>query len=100
MKWLGLLHVLLGVFALPNILNQIYSKGYLKCFVYNEAIDKADVLTKEEKKACLPIILKSTGIGSLIGAIPGAGAGSAAFRAYNEGKRASKNAQKCGSGEL
>ena len=100
MKGLGLLPVLLGVFALPNILNQIYSKGYLKCFVYNEAIDKADVLTKEEKKACLPIILKSTGIGSLIGAIPGAGAGIAAFMAYNEGKRASKNGHKFGTGEL
>lgn len=100
MKGLGLLPVLLGVFALPNILNQIYSKGYRKVFVYNEEIDKADVLTKEEKKACMPIILKSTGIGSLIGAIPGAGAGIAAFMAYNEGKRASKNGHKFGTGEL
>lgn len=100
MKGLGLLPVLLGVFALPNILNQICSKGYRKVFIYNEEIDKADVLTREEKKRCMPIILKSTGIGSLIGAIPGAGAGIAAFMAYNEGKRASKNGHKFGTGEL
>lgn len=100
MKGLGLLPVLLGVFALPNILNQVCSKGYRKVFVYNAEIDKADVLTKEEKRRCMPIILKSTAIGSLIGAIPGAGAGIAAFMAYNEGKRASKNGHKFGTGEL
>lgn len=100
MKGLGLLPVLLGVFALPNIFNQVYSKGYLKVFKYDKEMDKKDVLTKKEKKECMPIILKSTGIGALIGAIPGAGAGIAAFMAYNEGRRASKNGHKFGTGEL
>lgn len=100
MKGLGLLPVLLGVFAMPNILNQIHSKGYLKKFIYNRELDKADILTAEEKRQCFPVILKSTAIGSLIGAIPGAGAGIAAFMAYNEGKRASKNGDKFGTGEL
>lgn len=100
MKGLGLLPVLLGVFALPNILNQICSKGYRRVFVYNEESDEADILTRQEKKSCMPIIIKSTFIGSLIGAIPGAGAGIAAFMAYNEGKRASKNGHQFGTGEL
>ena len=91
---------LLGVFALPNILNQMYAKGYLKSFSNTSKLSKTDNLTKEDKKRCRPIIMKSTVIGSIIGAIPGAGAGIAAFMAYNEAKRTSKCSQLYGEGEL
>jgi putative tricarboxylic transport membrane protein len=100
MKGLGLLPVLLGVFALPNILNQMYARGYLKSFSNTSKLSKTDNLTKEDKKRCRPIIMKSTVIGSIIGAIPGAGAGIAAFMAYNEAKRTSKCSQLYGEGEL
>lgn len=100
MKGLGLLPVLLGVFAFPNILNQIYNKGYLKKFSTSEMQSKKDKLSKEEMKGCMKIIGKSTVIGSIIGAIPGAGAGIAAFMAYNEAKRTSKDGEKFGTGVL
>jgi len=102
MKGLGLLPVLLGVFAFPNILNQIYSKGYLKVYksrTQNITIVE-DTLTVKDRKDSLPIILKSTMIGSVIGAIPGAGAAIAAFIAYNEARRTSKRGEFFGTGEL
>lgn len=100
MKGLGLLPVLLGVFALPNILGQVYSKGYRKVFDNDTELSREDKLTGKQIRDCMPIILKSTAIGSLIGAIPGAGAGIAAFMAYNEGKRSSQRGHLFGTGEL
>ncbi len=100
MKGLALLPVLLGVFALPNILNQIYSKGYLKIFGKSPEMDKKDGLTRQERLSCMPVIMRSTFIGCIIGAIPGAGAAIAAFMAYNEGKRTSKRGHLFGTGEI
>lgn len=100
MKGLGLLPVLLGVFAVPNILNQIYSRGYKKVFNSSAQLDKEDVLTRQERKEHMPLILRSTIIGSIIGAIPGAGAAIASFMAYNEAKRISKKGHLFGSGVL
>ncbi len=100
MKGLGMLPIMLGVFALPNIFNQIYSKGYKKVFSSQNLLDSKVDLTKEEKKECMPTIMKSTVIGSIIGAIPGAGAGIAAFMAYNEARRTSKKQNEFGTGIL
>lgn len=100
MKGLGLTPVLLGVFALPNILNNIYTRNYRNSFVSESDYKSSSDLTKEEKKQCMPTILKSTVIGSIIGAIPGAGAGIAAFMAYNEAKRGSKRGHLFGTGEI
>ena len=52
-----------------------------------------------ELKHCMPTILKSGILGTLIGAIPGAGADISAFICYNEAKRANKN-EKFGEGSL
>ncbi|WP_235822724.1 tripartite tricarboxylate transporter permease [Cytobacillus massiliigabonensis] len=52
-----------------------------------------------EFKALIGTILRSTGIGTFIGMIPGAGADIAAFVAYNETKRFSKNKEMFGKGE-
>jgi len=46
------------------------------------------------------IILQSSLIGTLIGVVPGAGATIAAFIAYNEARRTSKNSEKFGEGAL
>lgn len=99
MKGLSLLPVLLGIFALSNIFAQIYSRGYEKSFVKRNELNK-DRLTMQEKKECMPVIMKSTVIGSIIGAIPGAGAAIAAFMAYNEARRTSKNRGDFGKGAL
>ncbi|MBV5336913.1 MAG: tripartite tricarboxylate transporter permease [Deltaproteobacteria bacterium] len=51
-------------------------------------------------KGMLITVLRSTGLGIFIGAIPGAGADIAAFVAYNEAKRFSKTPENFGKGEL
>ncbi|MDQ8023008.1 MAG: tripartite tricarboxylate transporter permease [Moraxellaceae bacterium] len=45
-------------------------------------------------------ILRSSGLGVIVGIIPGAGADIASFVAYNEAKRFSKNPENFGKGEL
>lgn len=47
----------------------------------------------------LGVLLKSCGIGSFIGALPGTGAATAAFIAYSEAKRTSPRRDKFGTGE-
>ncbi len=49
-------------------------------------------------KRTIPTILKSTGIGTMIGIIPGIGPETASFIAYAEAKRSSKQSEKFGSG--
>ncbi|WP_255852450.1 tripartite tricarboxylate transporter permease [Marinobacterium rhizophilum] len=51
-------------------------------------------------KGLIPTILRSAGLGSFIGSIPGAGADIASFVAYNEARRFSKNKENFGKGEL
>lgn len=51
-------------------------------------------------KRMLGTVLRSSGLGVLIGSIPGAGADIAAFVAYNEAKRFSSTPENFGKGEL
>ncbi|MGG1662007.1 tripartite tricarboxylate transporter permease [Brevibacillus sp. NRS-1366] len=51
-------------------------------------------------KKMLPTILRSSGLGILIGIIPGAGGDIAAFVSYNEAKRFSKEKEEFGKGKL
>lgn len=57
-------------------------------------------VTFAEFRECLPAILKSSGIGTFIGAMPGAGAVIAAFISYSEAKRTSKHPELFGHGAL
>lgn len=100
MKGLGLLPVLLGVFALPNIFNNITTRAYKQKFSVDIKLGKKDIITKQEFKKCIPVISKSVIIGSIIGAIPGAGAAIASLMSYNEAKRTSKKPELFGTGVL
>lgn len=99
-RGLGLLPVLLGVFALPTILGKILKKEYSTDVGKTVEYSNSDELTKEDVKKCMPVILKSSVIGVIIGAIPGAGAAIAAFFSYNEAKRTSKHPETFGHGAL
>lgn len=58
----------------------------------------ADYMTWGEFKHCLPVILRSSVIGSIIGIIPGLGSSVACFVAYGEEKRRSKHPELWGTG--
>lgn len=101
LKGLGLVPVLLGVFAIPNVLEKILDRDFGASMQDGEVkVSETDRLERSELRASMPVIAKGTVIGLIIGAIPGAGAAIAAFIAYNEARRTSKNARNFGHGEL
>jgi putative tricarboxylic transport membrane protein len=89
---------LIGFFSLPEVLNMVADtsedrKGIL---VYTGHPMK---YFKELLSHWL-LVIKSSVIGTIIGIIPGAGTDIAAFLAYNEAKRASKDKESFGKGAI
>jgi len=99
LKGLNSLPVLLGIFALTLLMRNILSvKGSSKQLMIESAPD--DKLTGGIIKSCLKSIAKSSIIGTVIGAIPGAGVVIASFLGYSEAKRSSKHPEEFGSGSI
>lgn len=95
---LSLVPVLIGLFALPEIINR-YAIGLLG----DQKIKKVGAgaaATWKQFRACLPTILKGSFIGVGIGAIPGIGGAPAAFLSYSEARRTSNAPEKFGKGEI
>ncbi|GAB6109693.1 tripartite tricarboxylate transporter permease [Fusibacter bizertensis] len=57
-------------------------------------------ITKEEWRQSWPAILRSTPLGFIVGALPGAGGTMASLMAYNNEKQISKNPENFGKGEI
>jgi len=95
-----LLPMLIGVFAIPEILLAVEKEAetYIS--------DKVDLSKLGEKlrfaefRRCFRTILRSTGIGTVLGATPGVGQVVAAFVGYAAAKNASKHPETFGKGEL
>ena len=95
-----LLPMLIGVFAVPEILGAIEREA--SSFI-SEKVDLSKVgerLRYAEFRRCLRTILRSTGIGAALGACPGVGQVVAAFVGYASAKKASKHPETFGKGEL
>ncbi len=95
----GLTPIILGIFAL----NRIY-KGFEKK-QDGDALEQKMVLSREklkwsDYKDCSGAIVRGTIIGSIIGAIPAAGAAIAAFISYNMERVFSKKRELLGTGIL
>lgn len=89
---------LIGFFALSEL--------YLKSTnnkIDDDGLDlnkEESKLTKKDLKSNLVNIIRSSLIGTGIGAIPGAGAGISSFLSYNEAKKRSKHPEKFGKGSI
>ena len=87
---------LIGLFALTEVFSKAVDS------VNHEVIEKTEVSSKmvpgREVVKNIPNMLRSSVIGTAIGIIPATGGGIAAFLAYNEAKRASKNPEMFGEG--
>jgi len=95
-----LLPMLIGVFAIPEILGAIERE--VPSFI-SEKVDLSkagEKLRYEEFRRCFRTILRSTGIGAALGACPGVGQVVAAFVGYASAKKASKHPETFGKGEL
>ncbi|MBE5994680.1 MAG: C4-dicarboxylate ABC transporter permease [Paenibacillaceae bacterium] len=93
--------VLLGVYAIAQLIGRVNGNdkgGQASSLVVEKG--KKDRVTLAEVKSTAPVMLKSSVIGSIIGAIPGTGSAIAAYIAYNEAKRTAKPEEHFGEGEL
>lgn len=95
---IDMIPALIGLFALSEMFHK--ATGIEKLNIQTDFKSKEDNLTKEDRKRCLSSILKSSGIGTIIGAIPGTGAAIASFISYNEAKRVSKHPEEFGNGSI
>ncbi len=93
-----LLPMLIGVFALPEVFEALERKG--ASLITKAAGREGARLTFAEFKRCFRTILRSTGIGAAIGAIPGMGQVIAAMVGYSAAKNASKHPETFGQGEI
>lgn len=91
---INFLVVMIGVFAIAEVLVQAQKPNIQAKF---QEFSR-ELPSLAEIRALIPVMLRSTGIGMLVGTAPGAGGSIAAFIAYNEAKRFSKTPEKFGTG--
>ena len=109
-RGIQLLPLLIGLLVLGEIMVQVEEKMvWGDIFNSREGKEKrpslnsdseADKLTLGEIKQTLPVIFRSSVIGTFFGALPGIGSMTAIFVAYDYAKRTSKHPEKFGKGSL
>lgn len=94
--------LLIGVLVMPEVLTAIKNRLIPESEINFQRSANPDDnrVSWREYKSVLGTIIKSSGIGTFIGALPGLGSSTAAFLAYGEAKRCSKNPEKFGKGSL
>ena len=97
MAGVGLIPVLIGLFAISEILDNIFRGQATRERVSGFG---AQSVTRAEFRRCFRSILRGSLIGVGIGAIPGIGGAPAAFLSYSEAKRRSKHPETFGQGEI
>ncbi|SEH41834.1 putative tricarboxylic transport membrane protein [Halobacillus karajensis] len=94
---IDLVPVMIGLFAASEAFTSI---GDLFSAKRAKVVIEKTKLKWEEFRMLILTILRSAGIGTFIGMIPGAGGDITAFVAYNEAKRFSKDKRQFGEGDL
>lgn len=92
--------LLIGMFALSEILMQTEKRGSDSSKIEIAQMVGDQRLSLREFGSYWKTILKSSLIGTYIGAIPGIGASVASFVSYNEAMRASKHPEEFGHGSM
>ncbi len=98
---MALVPLLIGVFVISEVIVQAEKAAKFSIQQSNPDVlaDPSDGhFTWSEFKRCLPIMCRSSVIGSFIGMMPGLGSSVACFVAYGEEKRRSKTPEKWGTG--
>ncbi|WP_142848043.1 tripartite tricarboxylate transporter permease [Telmatospirillum sp. J64-1] len=98
MGGLNFIAVLIGLFALPEIIafamnGKDEREGGVRALGDHK-------LPFSEVRRCMKTIIRGGVIGSVLGAIPGIGAAPSAFLSYSEARRTSPNKENFGKGEL
>ena len=100
---LSLVPLLIGVFVLSEVFVRVEDRGRASTghVAGTDATDRDNHrVSWAELRPCLPVILRSTGMGAAIGMLPGVGSAVACFVAYGEEKRRAPDREKWGTGVL
>lgn len=103
LEGIALVPLLLGVFVLSEVLVKSTERSVMRSdqSIAPESSNPKDRrVTWPEYKRCLPVMFRSTAIGTAIGMLPGVGSAVACFVAYAEARRKSKNEDTWGKGEI
>ena len=95
-----LVPLLIGMFALAEVLDRVSKPLSLQHIASQVPTTAGPSLTKMEFTKCLPTIFRSSGIGAVIGVLPGLGAEIACWIAYGVAKKRSKEPEKYGKGSI
>ncbi|KGJ05467.1 putative tricarboxylic transport membrane protein [Paracoccus halophilus] len=95
----SLIPLLVGIFVIAELFDQV-GKTYEP--VVEGMGDGSDggAITREEWRLSLPVIFRSSILGSIIGILPGLGSAVACFAAYGEEKRRAKRPELWGKGAI
>ena len=97
MGGLNFIAVLIGLFAIPEILALVWKPKSEE----GETQSLGDEwVTLAEYKRCFKTIVRGSFIGVFLGSIPGIGAAPSAFLSYSEARRKSPNKENFGKGEI
>lgn len=99
---IGLIPMLIGFLAVSEVFRQMENSltdlsGRAIRYSKNR---KDNRISWAEFKSCLPVLFRSSAMGTAIGAMPGLGSTVAAFLAYGEARRTSKHPEEFGKGSL
>ncbi|HUF56156.1 MAG TPA: tripartite tricarboxylate transporter permease [Thermohalobaculum sp.] len=97
MGGLNFIAVLIGLFAIPEILSMVWDPRAHEGGVRKLGQNKVSFA---EYRRCFRTILRGSFIGVILGSIPGIGAAPAAFLSYSEARRKSPNQANFGKGEI
>ena len=94
---LPLMVIAIGLLALSEMVVQMEERGQLQSTPLAAGGDR---LRMDEIKACMPVILRSSLLGTVLGVIPGLGASVASFLAYSWVRSTSSTPERFGQGAL
>ncbi len=89
--------VLIGIFAISEMLKQSQAGDVVMERIKNVAVK---LPSRDDLRKTWATILRSTGIGTIVGILPAEGTTVAAIMGYNEAKRWSKNKEEFGKGSI
>ncbi|MFK5980392.1 MAG: tripartite tricarboxylate transporter permease [Rhizobiaceae bacterium] len=97
MAGLNFIAVLIGLFAIPEIIGMVWNPG---AHEGNTRYLGKDQVTFADYKKSFRSIVRGSFIGVFLGSIPGIGAAPSAFLSYSEARRKSPNRENFGKGEI
>ncbi|WP_102344768.1 tripartite tricarboxylate transporter permease [Bacillus sp. Marseille-P3661] len=96
----SIIPAMIGLFSLSQVMIQTEKRKKKATHKKMGAVKGRTLPTLKEFKQIFATIIGSSGIGTFVGMLPGAGGDIAAWVSYNEAKRFSKNKDKFGKGHI